>query len=276
MKKTIDSKIRLNNGVEIPCFGLGVFRAGSGGETRDAVLRALELGYRHVDTAAVYRNERDVGEAIRQSGIPRQDIFVTTKVWNHDHGYNRAVRALDDSLERLGLEYVDLYLIHWPVEILRKDTWRALIALQQEGKCRAIGVSNYTIRHLQEVIDQTPEHVPAVNQVEFNPFLYQRDLLAFCRDHGIVVEAYCPLARGKKLGDATLGEVAGRYGKTPAQIMIRWALEHDLVVIPKSVKPVRMAENAHVFDFAIAAEDMARLDALNQDFRVAWDPTDAP
>ncbi len=276
MNLTITSRATLANGVQIPYLGLGVFKADPGGEARMAVRRALEIGYRHVDTAAIYHNEADVGAAIRDSSIPREDIFVTTKLWNRDHGRDRAIRACRDSLGRLGLDYVDLYLVHWPVKGVRRDTWRGMVTLLRDGLCRAIGVSNYTVRHLAELLDDDHEVVPAVNQVEFNPFLYQRELLAFCRERGIQLEAYSPLARGKKLDHPVLRDVAARYAVTPAQVMIRWALQHDLVVIPKSVNPDRLAENAGVFGFSIGADDMARLDALDEGLRLSWDPSDAP
>jgi diketogulonate reductase-like aldo/keto reductase len=272
--KRIDSAVTLNNGVSMPYLGLGVFQAKSGGETRDAVRYALELGYRHIDTASVYRNEQDVGQGIRDSSIARSEIFVTTKVWNSDQGYESTLRACRDSLQRLGLDYVDLYLIHWPVEDLRPHTWRALQTLAGDGLCRAIGVSNYMVRHLQEVCEGPV--IPAVDQVELSPFLSQRDLIAFCRQHGIQVEAYSPLARARKFGHEVLRALAAKHDKTEAQIMIRWALEHDLVVIPKSSNPRRIRENAEVFDFSLDKDDMQRLDGLNENFRVAWDPTHAP
>jgi diketogulonate reductase-like aldo/keto reductase len=240
-----------------------------------AVTWALESGYRHIDTAALYANEREVGEAIRSSGIDREEVFLTTKLWNSDHGYDRALQAFDDSLSALGFDYVDLYLLHWPVEGLRGDSWRALERLLDEGRTRAIGVSNYTVRHLQDLLGQCATS-PAVNQVEFSPFLYQRELLGYCRTHGIQLEAYSPLTKGHRLADPRLLEVAGRYDKSTAQILIRWALQHDLVVIPKSADKARIAENAAVFDFALGDDDMANLDALHEDLHTSWDPTDAP
>lgn len=275
MTTSITSTIELNNGVKIPVLGLGVYQAESGEETERAVLDALEVGYRHIDTASAYGNEEDVGRAVRASGVARAEIFITTKLWNTDHGYDAALAAFDKSRRRLGVEYVDLYLIHWPVEGLRGESWRALERLLEEGACHAIGVSNYTIRHLEELL-AVANIVPAVNQVEFSPFLYQKELLEFCNQKGIRIEAYSPLTQGEKLKHPTLVTVAEKYGKTTAQILIRWAIEHDLVVIPKSVRRHRIEENADVFDFAIAPEDMATLDNLNEDFRACWNPTDAP
>ena len=275
MDKTLTSTARLNNGVELPYLGLGVYLAGPGAGTQNAVQYALEAGYRHIDTASLYGNEREVGTAVRNSRIPREEIFITTKLWNSDHGYDRTITACQESLATLGLSYVDLYLIHWPVEKLRNETWKAMIALQDEGKCRAIGVSNYAIRHLEELLADSPV-VPAVNQVEFSPFLYQKDLLDFCRTNGIQIEAYAPLTRRQKLKHPTIASLASEYGKTAAQIMIRWPLQHDVVVIPKSADQRRIYENADVFDFEISSEDLALLDSLNEDFRVCWDPSDVP
>ncbi|HET9530400.1 MAG TPA: aldo/keto reductase [Blastocatellia bacterium] len=267
--------IRLNNGVNISALGLGVYQAESGRETERAVLDALDLGYRHIDTAKAYGNEKDVGRAIKKSGIPREEVFITTKLWNTDHGYDQTKRAFDESRSDLGVDYIDLYLIHWPVEGLRGESWRAMVELLERGDCRSIGVSNYTINHLEELLASS-SIVPAVNQVEFSPFLYQRELLRFCRQKGIQLEAYSPLTQGKRLDHPTLVALARKHGKTPAQILIRWAIEHDLVVIPKSVRRSRIEENADVFDFSIVREDMALLDSLDEGFRTCWDPTDAP
>ncbi|MBM3271028.1 MAG: aldo/keto reductase [Candidatus Sericytochromatia bacterium] len=270
----LNSAATLPGGVRMPYFGLGVWQAEKGAQTREAVRAALALGYRHIDTARAYGNEEDVGAAIRDSGVPREEVFVVTKLWNKDHGYDQALEAFEKSNRRLGLGYVDLYLIHWPVEGLRGDTWRAFEKLLRDGACRAIGVSNYTTRHLQELLDtaQTP---PAVNQVEFHPFLYQRQLLEYCRGKGIQLEAYSPLVQGRKFDDPVIQDIARMHARTPAQVMIRWCLEHEVVVIPKSVNRQRLEENARVFDFALDADDMARLDGLDEGLRVCWDPTDA-
>jgi diketogulonate reductase-like aldo/keto reductase len=272
---SIDTKVFLNNGVEMPVFGLGTYLSGSSRETRDIVSYALEIGHRHFDTARFYGNERDIGEAIRGSGIPREDIFITTKLWNDDHGFHRALGAFDESLRDLGLDYVDLYLIHWPVQGLRNESWRALEKLLVDGRCRAIGVSNYTIAHLKELLDLSPV-MPSINQVEFHPFLYQKDLLAFCRSNDIRLESYSPLTKGRKLDDLRLGEIARAYAKSPAQILVRWALQKDVIVIPKSSRKEKIRENAAVFDFAISREDMDKLDALHENLRVTWDPTTVP
>lgn len=271
----IASTVTLNNGVRMPRLGLGLWRTAAGREAQDALSWALEAGYRHVDTARLYGNERDVGEALRRSGLARDDVFVTTKLRNDDHGYRKTLRALDASLRDLRLDHVDLYLIHWPVEDLRLESWRAMEEALAAGKARAIGVSNFLARHLEELL-ATAGVVPAVDQVEFSPFLYQRDLLDYCRARGIQLEAYSPLTRGRRLGDPALVEVAARRGRSPAQVLIRWALQHDLVVIPKSVARERILENAAVFDFALGDEDMATLDALDEGSHVSWDPSGVP
>ena len=272
MKLSLESTVTLNNGVAMPRLGLGVYQTPPGEATRRTVLAALRAGYRHIDTAAAYRNERDVGAAIRESGIPRDEIFVTTKLWTQDMGLDSALRACDRSLKELGLDRLDLYLIHWPGSPVRWESWEALEKLYRAGKCRAIGVSNYLEKHLQEIFKRF-ELVPAVNQVEFSPFLHQRKLLAFCREHHIQLEAYAPLTQGAKLAHPVVKRVAEGVGRTPAQVLIRWALQHDLVVIPKSVRPERIVENASVYDFELGPEDMKKLDALNENFRTAWDPT---
>jgi len=270
----IKSKAALNNGVGMPYLGLGVFKMQPGVECRNAVLWALEAGYRHVDTAMIYGNEGDVGAALRQSGVPREEVFVTTKLWNADHGFEPALKAFSQSLSRLGLDYIDLYLIHWPAEG-RMESWRALEKLLDEGKCRAIGVSNYTIRHLEELLEHSSV-VPAVNQVEFHPYLYQKELLGFCRKQGIQLEAYRPLVDAKRFDDPRLVEVASRYGKTPAQVLLRWTLQHDVVVIPKSKQRKHILENAGVFDFSLSKQDMGFLDAFDEGYRTGWDPTAMP
>jgi len=275
MALSINSKVTLNNGVEMPYFGLGAYALRSGMGARQAVRYALEVGYRKVDTAAFYDNERQVGQGVRESGIPREEVFVITKVWNGDQGYESTLRAFERSAEALDLGPIDLYLIHWPLEGKREQTWRALAELYEQGKCRAIGVSNYTIQHLEALLEESAV-VPAVNQVEFNPFVYQRDLLAYCQEHGILLEAYSPLTKGRRLSDPTLTAVADKYGKTSAQILIRWALQHGVAVIPKSARKARIRENAAVFDFEIGEQDMARLDALDQSYRVSWDPSNVP
>ena len=272
---SIGSKVKLNNGVEMPMFGLGVWQTPSGPTTQRAVTAALEAGYRLIDTAKMYGNEADVGQAVRESGIPRDDVFITTKLWNSDHGYEPALKAGEGSVKRIGFPSVDLYLIHWPVSGLRKDTWRAMERLLKDGKARAIGVSNYMIPHLEELL-ATSKVVPAVNQVELSPFLFSKDLVEFCKKHGIAVEAYSPLTKGHRLGDERLKTLAAKYRKTVPQLLIRWGLQHGIIEIPKSARPEHIRENARVFDFEIRAEDMRALDSMGEDLHMAWDPTDEP
>ena len=223
---------------------------------------ALELGYRHIDTAKIYGNEIDVGIAVRESRINREEIFITTKLWNSDQGYDKTLSAFENSLQRLGLSYVDLYLIHWPVQGKILETWKAMIKILKVGKARAIGVSNYSIAELKETI-QISDIIPAINQVEFHPFLYQKDLLDFCKNNRIQIESYSPLTRGRKLNHPLVKAISNRYGKTTAQILIKWNLQHGLVVIPKSIHENRILENSQVFDFRIEEKDMEALNSLN-------------
>ncbi len=269
------STLKLYNNLSIPVLGLGVWQMRDGGETKKACLHALKTGYRHIDTAAFYGNEKNVGAAVRESGIPRDQIFVTTKLWNDDHGYDKAIRAFNESSRKLNIGPVDLYLIHWPEPGLRKDSWRALETLYDEGKCRAVGVSNYTVRHLEELLGHC-RIKPMVNQVEFHPFLYQKKLLEFCRENKIILESYSPLTKGIRLNEPALKEVSAKYYKSAAQIMIRWVLQHGAVVLPKSSDPKRITENADVFDFSFTDDDMNRIDALNENWRCTWDPTNEP
>jgi len=252
-----------------------VYDAPPGPTTRDAVIAALELGYRHIDTARIYGNEGDVADAVRASSVPRSEIFVTTKLWNDDHGYDEALRAFDKSLGRLGMEYVDLYLVHWPVQGKRRDSWRAMERVFADGRAKAIGVSNYLVPHLREVLGDAKVR-PHVNQIELSPFLQRRYTVALCKEEGIVVEAYSPLTRGKKLDDPVVGEVARAVKRTPAQVMLRWGIQHGFVVLPKSVRRPRIAENAALFDFALDAAQMARLDGLEEGLKMNWDPEGAP
>jgi len=275
MQATIEPVAKLNNAVMIPCLGLGVYQSPPGQTTQRAVEYALKIGYRHIDTARIYNNESDVGTALRKSGIKREEVFITTKLWNSDHGYDKALRACDESLRRLGLKYLDLYLIHWPVPEIRNESWQALTQLLRDGKCRSIGVSNYTIQHLTELFDKS-EIAPMVNQVEFSPFLYQKQLLDYCEKNKIQVEAYSPLTQGEKLNHQKIQQIAKRHDKTPAQVLIRWSLQHNLVTIPKSVREERIKENSQVFDYNLTNDDMRILDSLNENFRNSWDPTNAP
>ncbi len=275
MSLTLGSRVTLNDGNKMPVLGLGMWQAGSGKETRKAVAYALQIGYRLFDTAKLYGNERDLGVAVRESGIPREEIFITTKLWNNDHGYESALRAFDKSRRELGLETVDLYLVHWPVPGLRQESWKALLKIHDQALARSIGVSNYTIRHLEELLPSSPIR-PAVNQVEFHPFLYQKELLEFCTRQRIQLEAYSPLTRGHRLNHPVITQIGAKYARTPAQVLIRWSLQHGLVVIPKSIRPDRIRENAAVFDFELKREDMERLDSLDESSRVAWNPEDLP
>jgi diketogulonate reductase-like aldo/keto reductase len=277
MKMNINSKYNLNNGAEIPVIGLGVFKNPGGETTRNAVSYALKAGYRHIDTAKIYANEEDVGKAIAESGIPREEIFITTKLWNSDQGYEPALKACEESLNKLGLEYIDLYLMHWPMEKLRLESWKAMEKLLQDGKCRAIGVSNFMSRHIEELLGNC-EVVPAVNQIELSPYnyLYRKAVVNLCLEKNILIEAYSPLTKGRKLNDPKLVKLANKYGKSTAQILIRWVLEKGFIAIPKSVKENRIKENVDVFDFSITEDDMKYLDSFNEDLVTGWDPTNAP
>src|SRR5437899_4715222 len=261
MALSMESRITLNDGAKIPVLGLGVWQAGAGKETRKAVSAALESGYRLIDTAKLYGNERDVGAALRERGMPRDEIFVTTKLWNSDQAFDSALRAFEGSRRELGLEYVDLYLVHWPVPQLRNESWKALLKIREQGLARSIGVSNYTIPHLEELLSATPVP-PSVNQVEFYPFLFQRELLEYGQKHHIQLEAYSPLTRGRRLKDPVIKEIAAKYGRTPAQILIRWGLQHGLVVIPKDVRPAPIRQNGDVVRLEVKPPPKARLDAL--------------
>ncbi|UCE09128.1 MAG: aldo/keto reductase [Candidatus Thorarchaeota archaeon] len=272
MGHTIDSKLKLNNGVHIPLLGLGTYHLSPSKMARNAILSALQLGYRHIDTAMIHRNETDVGAAIRESGIPRDQVFITTKLWNSDQGYESALAACKQSMKRLGVDYIDLYLIHWPVPERRLESWRALEKLLDYGNCRTIGVSNYQYRHLEELLGECSV-VPAVNQVEFHPFLFQRELFLYCKSKSIQLEGYSPLTKGMRLRDPQLQWIAAKYNKTVAQILVRWQLEHDIVTIPKSARANRIRENSQVFDFSISREDMKILNNMNEDLRTSWDPT---
>ena len=269
--------IKLNIGTEIPQLGLGVAGTPAGDVTVNAVRSALEEGYRHIDTASIYRNEQSVGQAIRQSDVRRSKIFVTTKIWNRDQGYESTFQACSKSLQRLDLDYIDLYLIHWPVKDFSQDTWLAMERLLDEGRCRAIGVSNYTVKHLRPLLAHT-SRVPAVNQIELSPYNYgsRRDVIELCRSNGIAVGAYSPLTKGTRLADPKLMAIAAQYQKTPAQVLIRWGIQHEFIEIPKSVRPERIQENADVFDFAISDSDMERLDGFDEDLATSSDPAISP
>ncbi len=262
---------KLANGIDMPIFGLGVYKMTDPQETIEAITKALEVGYRAIDTASLYHNEEQVGEAIRCSGVPREEIFVTTKVWNTDQGFDNTLRAFEVSLKKLDMDYVDLYLTHWPVEGKYTETYRAIKRLYDEKLIRVPGVSNHHQRHLEEVLKvaQTP---PMVNQIEAHPYLSQEPLRAFCQEHNIAVTAWSPLGRGAVLKDETIVKMGDKYGKTPAQIVLRWHIQNDILVIPKSITPSRIEENADIFHFELAKEDMQLLNGLNKNQRFGKDP----
>lgn len=266
----ITDTTKLNNGVQMPWLGFGVFQTKEGDEVINAVRDALETGYRSIDTAAVYGNETGVGAAIRQSGVPRGELFVTTKVWNSNQGYDTTLRAFDESRKKLGIDIIDLYLIHWPVKGKYKDTWKAMEKLYRDGSVRAIGVSNFQVHHLNDLLESS-EVVPTVNQIELHPLLSQIELRNYCQQKGIQVEAWSPLIAGKH-NLPLLNELAEKYHKSPAQIILRWDLQHGIVTIPKSIHTERIRENANVFDFTLSDEDIQRLDGLNRNERVGPDP----
>ncbi|EOO31557.1 glyoxal reductase [Bacillus cereus BAG1X2-3] len=273
--KNLQSKTVLNNGVEMPWFGLGVFKVEEGPELVEAIKSAIKAGYRSIDTAAIYGNETAVGEGIRAgieaTGIAREELFITSKVWNADQGYETTIAAYEESLKKLGLDYLDLYLVHWPSEGKYKDTWRALETLYKEKRVRAIGVSNFQIHHLQDVMKDA-EIKPMINQVEYHPRLTQKELQAFCKEQGIQMEAWSPLMQGQLLDNETLQAIAEKHGKTTAQVILRWDLQNGVITIPKSTKEHRIIANADVFNFELTKEDMEKIDALNQNHRVGPDP----
>jgi 2,5-diketo-D-gluconate reductase A len=264
--------LELNTGAAIPQLGFGTYLIPPD-ETARAVATALETGYRSIDTASVYGNEAEVGEAIAASGIPRDEVFVTTKLWNSDQGRDRALRAFDESLRRLGLDAVDLYLIHWPVPSRDRyvETWKALEEIHADGRARAIGVSNFQVAHLERLLAEA-DVVPAVNQIELHPQLAQEELRAFHAEHGILTEAWSPLAKGDVLTDPTITEIAAAHGRTPAQVVLRWHIELGNVVIPKSVTPSRIAENLDVFGFALSEDEVRRISELDADVRTGPHP----
>ncbi len=271
MDLSIHSTARLGGSVEIPRLGFGVFKSAAGSEVENAVAAALDCGYRHVDTASIYKNEEGVGRAIAASGIDRSEIFVTTKVWNSDQGYDSTLAAIDDSLKRLGMTYVDLYLVHWPKPKHTRATWRAMEKLLTDGRARAIGVSNFLPQHL----DQLAEHanvMPSINQIEFHPHLQSPGLVSYCRDRDIVVEAWSPLKQGQIVNDPGLATIAASYSVSVPQVVLRWMLQRGIVTIPKSVTPARIDQNADLYTFELADGDMVAIDAMNRDDRVGPDP----
>jgi diketogulonate reductase-like aldo/keto reductase len=267
--------ITLNNGLKMPQLGFGVWQV-SDEQATPAVKKALEVGYRSIDTAMIYGNEKGVGRAIKESNVPREELFITTKVWNADHGYENTLKAFDASLERLGLDYIDLYLIHWPTPKYDQyvDTYKAMEKIYKDGRSKAIGVCNFDIEHLERLLNEC-EVVPVVNQVERHPYFQQRELQDFCEKHHIIIEAYSPLMNGKDvLNDSVVKEIAKAHGKTAAQVILSWHLQTGVITIPKSVTPSRIEENFDVFDFELTAEDMEKMTALDRNLRIGAVPSE--
>ncbi|PAL14806.1 aldo/keto reductase [Peribacillus simplex] len=271
MISNIGETITLHNGVKMPQLGFGVFKVKNGNETVESVKKAIEVGYRAIDTAAIYENEEGVGQAIREGGVPREELFITSKVWNTEQGYETTLKAFEDSLNRLGLEYLDLYLIHWPGKDKYLETWRALEKLYKDGKVKSIGVSNFHVHHLENLLANS-EVKPVVNQIELHPLLTQVEIRDYCAKHEIKVESWSPLGRGNLLEEPTINHIAKKHGKSSAQVLIRWHLQHDLVVIPKSITPSRIKENAQVFDFSLSLNEMNQIDAMNKNERFGSNP----
>ena len=265
----------MNDGHRIPVVGLGTWKSEPGSATYNAVLDSIKAGYRHIDTARAYDNESDVGRAVKDVDINRNDLFITTKLWNKDQGYDTAIEACEKSLTRLGCDYIDLYLIHWPLKDKRNESWKAFIELKEKGLCKSIGVSNFTIDNLKELEDKFGI-LPVANQVEFHPYHYQKELLEYCNSKNILIEAYSPLVHAKRMDEPRLVSISEEISKTPAQVLIRWAMQRGLVVLPKSVNTNRIIENFAVFDFEISDSLMKRLDDLNERFVTCWDPHNPP
>jgi methylglyoxal/glyoxal reductase len=275
MINNLQGTTTLSNGVKMPWFGLGVFKVEEGPELVNAVKFAIKNGYRSIDTAAIYENEEGVGQAIREgikdAGIAREELFVTSKVWNSDLGYESTLAAYETSLKKLGLDYLDLYLIHWPVDGKYKDAWRALETLYKEGRVKAIGVSNFHVHHLEDLMKDA-EIKPMINQVEYHPRLTQKEVRAFCQQHGIQLEAWSPLMQGQLLDQPIIQAIADKYNKSTAQVILRWDLQNQVVTIPKSTKEHRIVENSSIFDFELTKTELEQIDGLNQNHRVGPDP----
>lgn len=273
--KNLQDTTTLNNGVKMPWLGLGVFKVEEGPELVNAVKTAIKHGYRSIDTAAIYGNEEGVGkgiqEGLKEAGISREDLFVTSKVWNEDLGYESTLAAYETSLKKLGLDYLDLYLIHWPVEGKYKDAWRALETLYKEGRVKAIGVSNFQVHHLEDLMKDA-EIKPVINQVELHPRLTQKELKVFCQDNNIQLEAWSPLMQGQLLDNEVLKDIAAKHNKSVAQVIVRWDLQNGVMTIPKSTKEHRIVENVDLFDFELTQEELEVIDGLNQNHRVGPDP----
>lgn len=268
-------KKKLNVGIEIPYLGYGTYKLTDESKVIKGIQTALEIGYRHIDTAEIYGNEAAIGKALEQLEVPREELFITSKVWDTNHGFEETKKAFEQSLEKLRTDYLDLYLIHWPSGGKRLETWRALEELLDEQRVRSIGVSNFTQTHLQELLDNS-DRVPSINQVEFHPHLFQKELLEFCDQEGIVLEAYSPIARAKGFSESKVQELAEHYNKTPAQLYLRWGLQLGAVVIPKSEHPGRIEENARIFDFKLSDKHLLELSSMTTNFRINPDPINIP
>ncbi len=277
-----ESTITLKNGVVLPVVGFGTYKLNEGDEAEHSIKSALEAGYRMIDTASVYKNEPSVARAITSYGLLREEVFITTKLWNADQGYENTLKAINESLKNLNVSFVDLYLVHWPTADAdlkinnkmidkRQETWRAMEEIYKSGQARAIGVSNFTVEHLKEM-EKYANVMPMVNQVEFHPFLYQKELLEYCRLHGIVVEAYAPLTQGNKLTDERITTIAKKHSKSASQVLLRWSLQHGMVPLPRSAKSDHIIENIQIFDFELDMEDMNTLDSLNENLHFLHNP----
>ncbi|MFP9127224.1 aldo/keto reductase [Niallia sp. BSM11] len=271
MSMNIHHNLKLHNGIEMPLIGLGTYNLEGGRPTVETVKAALDLGFRSIDTASFYNNELEVGEGIKESAVFRKDVFVTTKLWNDEHGYDAALRAFEASLRRLDMDYVDLYLIHWPGKDKYIETWKAFERLYGEGVVKAIGVSNFQEHHLSKLLSTCNEK-PAVNQIELHPRLTQEKLREYCKKLNIKVEAWSPLANGRLLNEPTINYIAKKHGRTPAQIILRWHVQNDIIVIPKTSSIKRLAENGNIFDFRLSMEEMNLIDSLNMNERIGQDP----
>ena len=271
MSISLESTVPLHGSIDIPLLGFGVYKVPDGAEVEDAITSALALGYRHLDTAALYRNERGVGRAIAASGINRSDLFITTKLWNSNQGYESTLTAIDKSLGKLGLDYVDLYLVHWPKPEHTEGTWRAMEEIQRAGKARAIGVSNFLPDHLDQLAE-TATVLPSINQVEFHPHLQSPELVAYCDDHNIVLEAWSPLKHGEIIDDPELQTIADAHGVTVPQVVLRWLLQRGIVAIPKSVTPSRIAQNADLYGFELSEDEITTINTMDRGDRVGPDP----